>query len=186
MFDVVTSLFSRHDFNPLNLNPLKDVLEVSVDFEALRRRACPIKLFLSANQRARPLPVQRLIPAELFEQDHRQQTWAREAAGVTWNGGRRLRVAAPCRQAVQRRGFMPFGLRCASMLCTAADSGGLEIFDYYDAAMTGAHPVVFPALRSCSREVGDKAKLSVNFRNTSSPCQVISPTGLRARTNGLE
>ena len=81
MFDVVTSLFSPHDFNPLNLNPLKDVLEVSVDFEALRRRACPIKLFLSANQRARPLPVQRLIPAELFEQDHRQQTWAREAAG---------------------------------------------------------------------------------------------------------
>ena len=157
MFDVVTSLFSPHDFNPLNLNPLKDVLEVSVDFEALRRRACPIKLFLSANQRARPLPVQRLIPAELFEQDHRQQTWAREAARVTWNGGRRLRVAAPCRQAVQRRGFMPFGLRCASMLCTAADSGGLEIVDYYDAAMTGAHPVVFPALRSCSREAGDKA-----------------------------
>ena len=125
MFDVVTSLFSPHDFNPLNLNPLKDVLEVSVDFEALRRRACPIKLFLSANQRARPLPVQRLIPAELFEQDHRQQTWAREAARVTWNGGRRLRVAAPCRQAVQRRGFMPFGLRCASMLCTAADFGRL-------------------------------------------------------------
>jgi hypothetical protein len=39
MFDVVTSLFSPHDFNPLNLNPLKDVLEVSFDFEALRRRA---------------------------------------------------------------------------------------------------------------------------------------------------
>jgi NTE family protein len=45
MFDLVTRLFSPHDFNPLNLNPLKDVL----DFEALRRSACPIKLFLSAS-----------------------------------------------------------------------------------------------------------------------------------------
>ena len=48
MFDLVTRLFSPYEFNPLNLNPLKDVLEASVDFEALRRSACPIKLFLSA------------------------------------------------------------------------------------------------------------------------------------------
>ena len=48
MFDLVTRLFSPYEFNPLNLNPLRDALEVSVDFEALRRGACPIKLFLSA------------------------------------------------------------------------------------------------------------------------------------------
>jgi NTE family protein len=47
-FDLVTRLFSPYEFNPLNLNPLKDVLESSVDFETLRRSACPIKLFLSA------------------------------------------------------------------------------------------------------------------------------------------
>ena len=48
MFDLVTRLFSPYEFNPLNLNPLRDVLEVSVDFEALQRSGCPIKLFLSA------------------------------------------------------------------------------------------------------------------------------------------
>jgi NTE family protein len=48
MFDVMTRLFSPYEFNPLNHNPLKEVLEESVDFEALRRSDCPIKLFLSA------------------------------------------------------------------------------------------------------------------------------------------
>ena len=48
MFDLVTRLFSPYEFNPLNLNPLRDALEVSIDFEALQRGACPIKLFLSA------------------------------------------------------------------------------------------------------------------------------------------
>jgi NTE family protein len=44
----VTHLFSPYEFNPLNLNPLKDVLEASIDFEALRESEHPIKLFLSA------------------------------------------------------------------------------------------------------------------------------------------
>ena len=47
-FDFVTHLFSPYEFNPLDLNPLKEVLEASVDFEALRRKGCPIKLFRSA------------------------------------------------------------------------------------------------------------------------------------------
>ena len=46
--DVVSRLFSPYQFNPLNLNPLRDVLTATVDFEALRRVHCPIKLFLSA------------------------------------------------------------------------------------------------------------------------------------------
>lgn len=47
-FDLVTHLFSPYEFNPLNLNPLRDVLEASIDFEALRESEHPIKLFLSA------------------------------------------------------------------------------------------------------------------------------------------
>jgi NTE family protein len=47
-FDLVTQLFSPYEFNPLNLNPVKDLLEASIDFEALRESEHPIKLFLSA------------------------------------------------------------------------------------------------------------------------------------------
>ena len=47
-FDLVTQLFSPYEFNPLNLNPRKDLLEASIDFEALRESEHPIKLFHSA------------------------------------------------------------------------------------------------------------------------------------------
>jgi len=46
--DMMSRLFSPYELNPFNLNPLKDVLEACVDFEALRDKASPIKLFLSA------------------------------------------------------------------------------------------------------------------------------------------
>jgi NTE family protein len=46
-FDLVTRLFSPYQFNPLNYNPLRDVLERTVDFERLRQKDC-VKLFLSA------------------------------------------------------------------------------------------------------------------------------------------
>lgn len=46
--DLVTRLFSPYQFNPLNLNPLRDVLTAVVDFDALRAGTCPIRLFLSA------------------------------------------------------------------------------------------------------------------------------------------
>ena len=47
MFDVMTRMFSPYELNPLNNNPLRKVLEESVDFERLRA-ASPVKLFLSA------------------------------------------------------------------------------------------------------------------------------------------
>ena len=46
-FDLVTRLLSPYQFNPLNYNPLREVLERTVDFERLRREDC-VKLFLCA------------------------------------------------------------------------------------------------------------------------------------------
>ena len=47
-FDFMTRLFSPYQFNPLNHNPLRQVLEQSVDFGKLRSSQCALKLFLSA------------------------------------------------------------------------------------------------------------------------------------------
>ncbi len=46
-FDILSRLMSPYELNPLNINPLRAVLESSVDFGVLRE-GCPIKLFLSA------------------------------------------------------------------------------------------------------------------------------------------
>jgi NTE family protein len=46
-FDAISHLWSPYDFNPLNLNPLKDVVERFVDFDALRSSG-HLKLFVSA------------------------------------------------------------------------------------------------------------------------------------------
>ncbi|WP_284260278.1 patatin-like phospholipase family protein [Bradyrhizobium iriomotense] len=46
-FDMMTRLLSPYEFNPLNYNPLRDVLEKTVDFERLRRENV-VKLFLCA------------------------------------------------------------------------------------------------------------------------------------------
>lgn len=46
--DLMTRLFSPYEFNPLNLNPLREILERTVDFEALSQPTAPIRLFLSA------------------------------------------------------------------------------------------------------------------------------------------
>ncbi len=48
MLDLMTRLMSPYQFNPLNVNPLRRVLLDTVDFEALSRKTCPVKLFLSA------------------------------------------------------------------------------------------------------------------------------------------
>jgi len=46
-FDVVARYMSPYDLNPLNINPLRDLIERFVDFDAVR--ACPeISLFISA------------------------------------------------------------------------------------------------------------------------------------------
>ncbi|SMF53992.1 NTE family protein [Tistlia consotensis] len=46
-FDLATRTFSPYQFNPLNLNPLRDLLERTVDFERLRQD-CALTLFVSA------------------------------------------------------------------------------------------------------------------------------------------
>ncbi len=48
MFDLMTRLFSPYQLNPMNFNPLRQVLEQTIDFDAIRRAECPVKLFLSA------------------------------------------------------------------------------------------------------------------------------------------
>ena len=46
-FDAFTRTLSPYDFNPLNINPLKDILERTVDFKSVR--ACDqVRLFISA------------------------------------------------------------------------------------------------------------------------------------------
>ena len=47
-FDLVTRLMSPYQFNPLNINPLRRVLEQSMDFEALRTNRCKLKLNICA------------------------------------------------------------------------------------------------------------------------------------------
>src|SRR4029079_19760450 len=47
-FDLVTRLMSPYQFNPLNINPLRRVLEQSMDFEALRTDRCTLKLNIGA------------------------------------------------------------------------------------------------------------------------------------------
>ena len=46
-FDTMTKTFSPYQFNPLNINPLRDVLASCVDFDELRRCQCS-NLFISA------------------------------------------------------------------------------------------------------------------------------------------
>src|SRR6202011_6169822 len=48
LIDFVTRVLSPYQFNPTNYNPLRDVVEQSIDFEVLKRPDCPVKLFLSA------------------------------------------------------------------------------------------------------------------------------------------
>lgn len=47
LLDLLTRVMSPYQFNPLNFNPLRDVLEQVVDFELLQNE-CAVKLFLSA------------------------------------------------------------------------------------------------------------------------------------------
>jgi NTE family protein len=44
----VTRVLSPYEFNPTDFNPLREVVEQSIDFEVLQRPDCPVKLFLSA------------------------------------------------------------------------------------------------------------------------------------------
>jgi NTE family protein len=44
----VTRVLSPYEFNPTDYNPLREVVEQSIDFDVLRRPDSPVKLFLSA------------------------------------------------------------------------------------------------------------------------------------------
>ncbi len=46
MFDLITRVASPYDFNPMNINPLRDVLERLVDFDRVRKS--DIKVYISA------------------------------------------------------------------------------------------------------------------------------------------
>lgn len=46
-FDTLTRTFSPYEFNPFDINPLRDLLSDCVDFETLKQR-CDTKLFISA------------------------------------------------------------------------------------------------------------------------------------------
>ena len=46
-FDALSQFLSPYDFNPLNINPLKELIEKFVDFDAIRRSSEP-QLFISA------------------------------------------------------------------------------------------------------------------------------------------
>jgi NTE family protein len=48
MLDLVTRLMSPYQFNPFDINPLRRVLEQSMDFEALRTTRCKLKLNICA------------------------------------------------------------------------------------------------------------------------------------------
>ncbi|OWV65390.1 alpha/beta hydrolase [Rhizobium sp. R339] len=48
MFDLVTRLMSPYQFNPFNFNPLRQVLEQSIDLDAIRMARCPVKLSICA------------------------------------------------------------------------------------------------------------------------------------------
>jgi NTE family protein len=48
LFDLVTRTLSPYQFNPLNINPLRNVLEQSIDLDAVRSSKCPLKVHLCA------------------------------------------------------------------------------------------------------------------------------------------
>src|SRR6266566_1657857 len=48
LMGIVTRVLSPYEFNPADYNPLREVVEQSIDFDVLRRPDCPVKLFLSA------------------------------------------------------------------------------------------------------------------------------------------
>jgi NTE family protein len=48
MFDMITRLMSPYQFNPFNYNPLRQVLEQSIDVDAIRMARCPVKLNICA------------------------------------------------------------------------------------------------------------------------------------------
>ncbi|MGO4834092.1 patatin-like phospholipase family protein [Rhizobiaceae sp. 2RAB30] len=53
-FDIFSRLFSPYQTNPANINPLRDILEETIDFERLKQS--PIKLYITATNVRTGLP----------------------------------------------------------------------------------------------------------------------------------
>lgn len=56
-FEGFTRVFSPYEFNPLNVNPLKDVLHAHVDFEALNRCECAQLFICATNVRTNKIKI---------------------------------------------------------------------------------------------------------------------------------
>lgn len=48
MLDLMSRLMSPYQFNPFNINPLREALVQSVDFDVLSQARCKVKLFITA------------------------------------------------------------------------------------------------------------------------------------------
>ncbi len=68
-FDALSHYFSPYDVNPLNINPLKDLIERFVDFEALRASS-DLQIFVSATNvqtgRVRIFPREKITAAAVM------------------------------------------------------------------------------------------------------------------------
>jgi NTE family protein len=91
-FDLMTRLVSPYQFNPLDFNPLRDVLEQSIDFKRLRRD-CQIDLYIAATDiatgkprifRNRELTVDCLLASACLPHLHRAVKIGRRHY---WDGG---------------------------------------------------------------------------------------------------
>jgi len=69
LFDMMTRMFSPYELNPLDLNPLRDIVEEMIDFEAVRRHE-EIKLFVTATNvktcKPKVFPTSQLSPPVLM------------------------------------------------------------------------------------------------------------------------
>lgn len=57
MFENFTKMFSPYEFNPLNINPLRDVLHRHVDFDALHHCKCAKMFICATNVRTNKIKV---------------------------------------------------------------------------------------------------------------------------------
>ena len=92
LFDLMTRLFSPYQFNPLDFNPLREVLEQSIDFRRLRRDS-PVALYIAATDvatgkprifRDAELSVDCLLASACMPQLHRAVKVGRRHY---WDGG---------------------------------------------------------------------------------------------------
>ena len=92
LFDLMTRLFSPYQLNPLDFNPLREVLEQSIDFRRLRRHS-PVALYIAATDvatgkprifRDSELSVDCLLASACLPQLHRAVKVGRRHY---WDGG---------------------------------------------------------------------------------------------------